>query len=115
MTAPTPPVRAATTFTDAQRSMLRTMLEEQRNFRIEQIRQPLPARGRAQTEADREVASAILQAAQIALRDIDAALARMDNGTYGKCVRCGHRMRVERLEVLPQVALCMDCQRRTAH
>jgi RNA polymerase-binding transcription factor DksA len=94
--------------------MLRTMLEEQRRFRTDQIaavRAALPPAGRPPTAADREVTSAILRAARIALRDIEAALARMHNGTYGKCVDCGRRLPTERLEVLPQAAQCMDCQR----
>lgn len=35
----------------------------------------------------------------------------MDRGTYGRCVRCGAAVAVERLEILPAVALCMTCQR----
>jgi DnaK suppressor protein len=44
--------------------------------------------------------------------DIDAALARMDDGTYGTCVDCGKRVPAERLEVHPQAARCLACQTR---
>ncbi|HEX3816519.1 MAG TPA: TraR/DksA C4-type zinc finger protein [Mycobacteriales bacterium] len=101
-----------------QYSMLRAMLEEQRRFRTDQIAHASPSdgtrNGRPPTDADREVTSAILRAARIALHDIEAALTRMDNGTYGKCVDCGRRLPTERLEVLPQAAQCMDCQRAAA-
>jgi RNA polymerase-binding transcription factor DksA len=44
--------------------------------------------------------------------DIDAALARMDNGTYGTCVDCGDGISKQRLEVHPQAARCVACQTR---
>jgi RNA polymerase-binding transcription factor DksA len=95
--------------------MLRGMLEEQRRFRIEQIANAQPPDsgrfGRQLTAADREINAEILRAARVALRDIEAALARLADGTYGKCTSCGTRQPIERLEVLPQAALCMDCQR----
>lgn len=40
------------------------------------------------------------------------ALRRMRKGTYGICEDCGHPIAKERLEVLPQAARCVDCQRR---
>src|SRR6476659_11334282 len=45
------------------------------------------------------------------LAAIEAALARLDDGTYGRCVRCGHAIAPERLEALPAAAHCIDCQR----
>jgi RNA polymerase-binding protein DksA len=46
------------------------------------------------------------------LRDVEAALARIDAGTYGTCVRCGNRISPERLEALPWAALCIDCKQK---
>lgn len=45
------------------------------------------------------------------LADVDAALARLDAGTYGRCTSCGNPVGVERLEALPWAAYCIDCQR----
>jgi DnaK suppressor protein len=45
------------------------------------------------------------------LAAIEAALARLDDGTYGRCVRCGNAIAPERLEALPSAAHCIDCQR----
>lgn len=42
---------------------------------------------------------------------VDEALARLDAGTFGACVRCGRPVGVERLEALPWAARCIDCQR----
>ena len=44
--------------------------------------------------------------------DIDGALVRMDNGTYGTCVDCGDSVPSARLEVRPQAARCVACQTR---
>ena len=43
---------------------------------------------------------------------IDAALKRIEEGTYGTCVSCGERIRHERLEATPWAALCIDCKRK---
>ncbi len=45
------------------------------------------------------------------LASIDAALARIDEGTYGTCTNCGRPIAVERLEALPWAELCIDCAR----
>ena len=45
------------------------------------------------------------------LAQIDAALKRLDDGTYGTCVRCGRPIGEERLEARPWASLCIDCQR----
>jgi RNA polymerase-binding transcription factor len=44
------------------------------------------------------------------IRQIDAALSRLDDGTYGICRRCGNPIAPERLEALPFVAYCINCQ-----
>jgi DnaK suppressor protein len=46
------------------------------------------------------------------LAAIDAALKRIDDGTYGTCITCGDQIRYERLEASPWAALCIDCKRR---
>jgi DnaK suppressor protein len=45
------------------------------------------------------------------LAAIDAALARLEAGTYGTCTSCGKAIAPERLDALPWAALCIDCQR----
>jgi len=42
---------------------------------------------------------------------VEAALARLDEGTFGTCVRCARPIASERLEALPWAAHCIDCQR----
>jgi DnaK suppressor protein len=48
---------------------------------------------------------------EVALQQVEAALARMDNGTYGKCDRCGEEIDFARLKAVPEAAMCLDCQR----
>ena len=87
------------------------MLEEQREFRLDQLtalRRPnsrSPLHGR-----HREITVALTVGAETALTEVLAALKRMDDGRYGGCERCGNAIEVERLEVLPQAALCLPCQ-----
>lgn len=46
-----------------------------------------------------------------ALRALDQARARLDEGTYGTCVQCGGDIGLERLKANPAAARCVDCQR----
>jgi DnaK suppressor protein len=43
------------------------------------------------------------------LVDVDRALAKLDDGTYGLCDRCGTTIAPERLEALPSAVLCVRC------
>jgi len=60
----------------------------------------------------REMASRLKSLECEALRAIDAALARITDGTYGICAVCGGPIPKERLEVVPQAQLCMKCLRK---
>ncbi len=46
------------------------------------------------------------------LSQVEQALARFDDGTYGVCANCGQPIDVARLEALPYALLCLDCQSR---
>ena len=45
------------------------------------------------------------------LREIDDALARLEEGTFGKCVQCGQAIAEERLKALPYTPRCIRCAR----
>lgn len=45
------------------------------------------------------------------LAQIDAALQRIEEGTYGTCANCGREIVPERLEATPWASLCIDCKR----
>ncbi len=56
-----------------------------------------------------EVLFAIDEEAQQTIHLIDAALARIKDGSYGTCASCGEEIPVERLEALPYVTTCISC------
>ena len=45
------------------------------------------------------------------LRDVVAALQKIDDGSFGRCERCGETIGDKRLEALPFARHCIDCQR----
>jgi DnaK suppressor protein len=59
----------------------------------------------------RELDYTLEENAEHVLRDIDAALQRIEDGTYGVCTNCGNQIPEERLEARPWATLCIDCQR----
>ncbi|WP_175498391.1 TraR/DksA family transcriptional regulator [Desulfuromusa kysingii] len=44
------------------------------------------------------------------VRDIDAALERIDKGVYGLCLRCEEEIPARRMEVRPFSRYCVDCK-----
>jgi RNA polymerase-binding protein DksA len=61
---------------------------------------------------DREIDYTLEENSEHVLAEIDAALRRIDEGTYGSCERCGRPIDPERLEAIPYATLCIDCKRR---
>lgn len=60
---------------------------------------------------DRELDYSLEEHSTAVLRDIDAALQSIEDGTYGVCARCGKPIGEERLEAMPYVTKCIDCKR----
>ncbi|HEX2588890.1 MAG TPA: TraR/DksA C4-type zinc finger protein [Gaiellales bacterium] len=60
---------------------------------------------------DRGMEQSLEDNAENLLAHIDAALARLDEGTYGRCERCGQPIAEERLEALPYATRCIECKR----
>ncbi len=65
------------------------------------------------TEAfEQTVGVALKRKIEATLEEVEQALARLDNGTYGLCEACGARIDRARLEALPYVRYCLECQSR---
>lgn len=61
---------------------------------------------------EREIGSTLEEHDERLLVAIDAALQRIEAGTYGKCVNCGAPIPEERLEAMPWATLCIECKRK---
>jgi RNA polymerase-binding transcription factor DksA len=44
-----------------------------------------------------------------ALKRVRGAMDRVDDGTYGKCIKCGEMINTDRLGIDPTAEMCMDC------
>lgn len=61
---------------------------------------------------DRELDEGLEEGAQQMLGEVEAALQRIADGTYGTCELCGKPIGAARLEAIPWARLCIDDQRR---
>jgi RNA polymerase-binding transcription factor len=61
---------------------------------------------------DRELDEGLEEGAQQTLADIDLALRKIEDGTYGTCEVCGKPIGADRLGAIPWARLCIDDQRR---
>ena len=104
---------------------LRDQLIEERQFLADQLSH-LPIQGKKSLGYGNHMADdatiAFEQATELALRQnlertlrqVDHALRRFDQGTYGICEECGREIDPDRLEVLPYATLCISCKRHRA-
>jgi DnaK suppressor protein len=49
------------------------------------------------------------------LAQVDEAIKRLDEGSYGICARCGKKIAFDRLEALPYAIYCITCQSQVEH
>jgi DnaK suppressor protein len=61
---------------------------------------------------ERELDQGLEEGVQQTLGEIEAALRRIDDGTYGNCLMCGKPIAEQRLRAIPWARLCIDDQRR---
>jgi RNA polymerase-binding protein DksA len=99
---------------------VRAALLEERTRLLAEVAETITAPGQMTYGSQAAAASQVFdQQRDLALRDraeqqlalVDAALARLDAGTFGACLRCGRPIAPARLEALPWAAHCIDCQR----
>jgi RNA polymerase-binding protein DksA len=57
---------------------------------------------------DREIDFTLGENSEQVLSEIDAALKRIEEGTYGICTKCGKEIAPERLEAYPWASLCIE-------
>ena len=98
---------------ESQLPAIRADLDQQRRFRTEQLQELAVDAEGAMASADEprlQVTRTLTLAAEAALSEIDAALRRLEEGSYGVCESCAEPIPWERLEVLPMSRLCTPCQ-----
>jgi DnaK suppressor protein len=61
--------------------------------------------------AQDEISSQLAEVESRELANIERALVRIKNGSYGECEGCGNRIPVARLNALPYATSCIECQR----
>lgn len=64
----------------------------------------------AAATAERTEVLVVVESLKSQLSDIDAALARIEKGTYGVCAKCGKDIPAARLEFRPSSIYCVDCK-----
>ena len=113
-----PPVTLASMSTDATIQGLRSVLEDERDS----LRAQLAELGHgtqldydpnfadsSQVTAERGEAEALAGELRDALGEVEAAIERLHDGTYGSCARCGQAISPARLEAMPAARLCISC------
>ena len=65
----------------------------------------------ATVTVDREIDYTLEENSEHVLAEIEGALKRIEEGTYGVCVNCGKPIAEERLAAIPWATYCIDCKR----
>ena len=63
----------------------------------------------SQVTAERGEAEALAHTLRETLTEVEKALEKMDEGTFGTCEGCGNPIAEPRLEAMPAASLCIDC------
>lgn len=106
--------------TDAATVEFRALLEEERDSLLPQLaelgfgdagglRYDPNFADTSQVTAERGEAEALAGQLKDALEAVEKALAKLDQGTYGTCERCGKPISNARLQAMPASAYCIDC------
>jgi RNA polymerase-binding protein DksA len=83
-------------------------IEEEDNFTLTNDSGEAGDRAEMDLQSDTDIAMLGQEYAE--LRDLDGALARLENGTYGSCTDCGEPIPVERLRAQITAQRCLPCQ-----
>ena len=86
---------------------LETTLRQRNGIVIEQEADPLD---QLSSKAERELQVAQLDRVGELLKQVIAAIKRLDDGSYGMCLECDEGISVKRLLAVPWAALCIHCQ-----
>ena len=102
---------------DAAYAPFRAQLQEERARLRDQLEQMGVGSGNldgnfadsSQVTAERGELEALAGTLSETLDEIESALAKLDDGTYGRCEECGGAIAEARLEAMPAARLCITC------
>jgi DnaK suppressor protein len=104
--------------TQTEIELFRTMLNAREEQLLPQLRRregiaiekSPDALDEVQIAAERELVTRNLERESILLREVRAALARIDEGVFGECIKCEQEIGLKRLNAVPWAPLCISCQ-----
>jgi DnaK suppressor protein len=94
---------------EAERAHLQTQLEELSTDATEALSFDENFADSAQVAAEQGENRALAMSLRDQLAEVDRALDRLDNGTYGRCANCGESINAERLAAMPAAPHCIKC------
>ncbi len=97
---------------DRRRELLNSVHEKIRDARAEgnKDRDVLDQGESSEVDIQEDIEFALIQMKSETLNKVDAALRRLDEGTYGDCFECGDEIAEARLRALPFAVRCKDCE-----
>jgi DnaK suppressor protein len=78
--------------------------------RLAEIGETVDVADHAQANEQQEMGLVTRERLAERINRLTAALERVDNGTYGICIECGRPIEKARLEAIPEVERCRECQ-----
>ena len=99
------------TLGDLKREIISNLLTSNEDFKeIIETMDPKDLADVASDDIDRKMIEAIGAQELRRLRMIESALARIQQGKYGICIKCGKKIPHERLEAIPYALMCIECK-----
>ena len=96
---------------DQKREIISNLLASNEDFRgIVEDMDPKDLVDVASDDIDRKMIEAIGAQELKRLRMIESALARIQQGKYGLCIKCSKKIPFERLEAIPYAIMCIECK-----
>jgi DnaK suppressor protein len=97
---------------DRRRELAHEVQDKIRDARTDNVKEGVVLDEGESSDVDiqEEIEFALIQMKAETLNNIDAALRRLDEGTYGECFECGNKIATARLLALPFAVRCRDCE-----
>jgi DnaK suppressor protein len=97
---------------DRRRELLNEVQGRIRDVRLEgnKDRDVLDQGESSEVDIQEDIEFALIQMKSETLTKVDAALRRLEDGTYGDCFECGDQISEARLRALPFAVRCKDCE-----